>query len=483
MDGKMNQWDEFLSELDREARELLESPVEDINEAIYHHFGYDYNPFDPLLPLRNPNMYLPHESLFKWFVKNLLLQLRRHVRSDDQNMSLEPPENYLVVGATGQGKSTFLLMMALALAQLESLKKIGNVTMVMLPFRAWRNVHDSSISEIKKLISSQATTIHVATSPKELEDIVVQHEDITAVWLLFMDDAHLLAQPESSVPPVNALISQFFKPVFSVGAIPLGVYLYMHDFRAHLRKDSSPPRFRTFTSYFKGRNVLLPPLDVNQMESLLKIRFTSNIVLKKVLSEEALSFVADISFGNPRLALDILFRAFIIARRLERDVVTLDAMEAGLHQLGITNIHELQLLLKDVHQENTSLKPLLGKRTLLIELLLYNNYLMECSTEEQMQEQWGRHLARMLGISPSTLSYHLKTLTEFSDQFFPLVKEKVDPRDHRAKIVTINDNLLPLVEALLLGLKKHEKKGSSIFTASKESPVILPPISSTRIVD
>ncbi len=170
-------------------------------------------------------------------------------------------------------------------------------------------------------------------------------------------------------------------------------------------------------------------------------------------------------------------RTFLVSKRLDRDVIKHDAIEAALHQLGMSKIKNIQQLLAVTTGSIEELKPLLGKRTLLLEILVYNNYLSELQSNKETSDQWGRQIAKLLKVSPSTLSYHLKTLTAFSERYFPLVKEKADPKDHRAKIIAINESLLPLIESLLLVLKEHEKMGTTLSKHPDTSLVILPPIS------
>ncbi len=480
----MKRWDDFISELDKEAEDFLSRSVESVTESVYHHFGFNYNPFDVLLPLKNPDVYVPNTEVFKWFVKNILLQVKMlSANVNDATSRMASPENYLLVGASGQGKSTFLYMLALALDKLEAMKKMGKILTILVPIRAWQVETDEISQELKQQVETSTETILVATSLDELESIISTHEESVDVWLLFVDDVHLALKVENNVPPLNALASLFFKPFLMIGALPLGFYMYMIDFHHEIIKSSFKHQFRYFIDFFTGFSVLLPPLDERQMDLLLESRFSLKKTIPEVVSSSVRSLVSKLSLGNPRLALELLFRSFLISRRLERVIIKDDVVDAALHQLGLTKIKTIhELLSKSTESIGNELKPLLGKRILLLEILIYNSYLSEAaSTSQESSEQWARHIARLLKISPSTLSYHMKTLMEFSERNFPLVKERVDPRDHRAKIITVNDNILPVIEFLLFMLKRQEKSGSILAEETTGEPLmVLPPLSAAR---
>lgn len=402
----------------------------------YNVFGLSQNPFSEELPQKSRHCWLAR--------KEVVLKIIRQVGASKRRVAIRPTmgggsPHLLVVGPRYVGRTALSQWLAHELND----RHLPDLSITVRAFSfSWnqdfRNVSQSGDSAASFVEDQRRWIQWLADLERIIQEASISSRSLV---LFFLDD--ILTFFLGRTPNFAELADEVMNlhPVF-IGFLSWGEYQYALD-------KNSQPMFQEFFRRFRKNTVFIPSFQQKEIFSLLEQRILAISSRLEPFQKSSLKRICWYSMGLPGLALDLGTQVLMAAADRNLDKITRADIDVVAGKLGYQVARErLDYGTKTLQERGLRGSFLVGRRR---EVLLEFLYKLAIPRYQQ-KEEFGltaKKLRERLGLSFSTVSYHLSQLQKASANPFGVLDAYQHPEDGRSTIFYLEKPMISAIELLL----------------------------------
>ncbi len=382
-------------------------------KSPYERLGFSGDPFLIDVDLNDPKYLVEREDVFLQFAERLGLAIHAFEEDRDSNF-----RHLLSHGLLGTGKSS----LALHFVKNSKYFGFGDFEVIYTDLDTWK-----ADLEVRNQYDNPSTSL------EKFDNFLRNLAPITKPVIIFIDNMDRMVVGGPEIPRAREFFAEV-KLHATHGFIVIGFILSMT--LSVLQETDEQAQARAFLTFFNPGHFFFPVFSKYEIQELLLQRL--NIVKRPVgiFTPNALTLIADYSFGVPRVALNLASDCLnhIIVEGLDR--VTSKTVKDVLNNSGYNLATRIvESITREEENELTVL--LTSKRREIVSKVL-GHQLRErfFFPPTEMDGLRSSDLAEHFGVNLSTMNYHLKPLSKTYP--VPLLRTKDDLTDARSKIFYID---------------------------------------------
>jgi hypothetical protein len=448
-----------MSRLEEKLREALKAgrSGQVDTKSPFQRFGFSQDPFLMDVDFSDPAFLVAREDVLLNFAR----QVGNAIRLFEENPTT-PFRHLLVHGLQGCGKSF------LARHFHREWDQIGfqDYDTFYVDLSAWREPLD-----VQELLG--ASTLTFQTYEQFLRQIQLVEQPL----IIFVDSLDYTITGTSAIPRFREFLAEILKQA-QHGVIIIG---FMQSLTlAALSEPDQVSIAHSLFAYFNPQFFFFPVFSRSEIIQLItqRIRLARSPI--EIFTPRVIEIIAEHSLGIPTVALQLASDCLHELVIHDLNKVTVNTIEPLIRRLGYDTVIQLVNSLESDSDEEEITSLITPKRREIIALILSHQhrerFFFPATSEDGLRSS---SLADELGVSNSTMNYHLKPLTTTFP--LPILETIDDMRDARSKIYTVNwkspiphwkSFLASVLEVLTvyhrLKPRRYDIKPSTILLARRE---------------